>query len=212
MVAGHLCLLGAAGALGSADLEAVLEASGHGGERSHAAGTGGLSALGLLGPVVCFTSLSASCSGPPALFAGSVAGRVAVRVRVDASVHVHFLVLAAGKPQEAQVCFWMCRDRRPVYSQKGTVSPLSFLHAIVLPHSVVPCSSNCSTEISGGYALLTTATAQSVRLVVTLSERAGSLRCSSLSVSLSSEGIEIVGHGERTHFVGLSGAGKVSIE
>lgn len=42
-------------------------------------------------------------------------GWVAVRARVGASVHVHFLVLAAGKPQEAHVCFWMCRDRRPVW-------------------------------------------------------------------------------------------------
>ena len=56
--------------------------------------------------------------------------------------------------------------------------------------------------------LLTTATAQSVRLVVTLSERAGSLRCSILSVSLSSGWIEIVGQGGQTHFVGLSGAEK----
>lgn len=26
---------------------------------------------------------------------------------------VHFLILAAGKPQEEQVLFWMCHDRRP---------------------------------------------------------------------------------------------------
>ena len=127
-------------------------------------------------------------------------------------LHVHFLVLAAGKPQEAQVCFWMCRDRRPVVDEM-TVSPLS---------SRPPC--NCSCPIygsllfqllcrtSGGYISLTTATAQSVRLVVTLSERAGSLRCLNLSVSLSSEWIEIVGQDGRTHFVGLSGAIRVSMK
>ena len=38
-----------------------------------------------------------------------------------------------------------------------------------------------------------------------LSERAGSLRCLILSVSLSSGWIEIVGQGGRTHFAGLSG-------
>jgi hypothetical protein len=50
----HLWLARAASTLGGADLEAVLEAAGDGGEGSHAAGTGGLSALGLLGPVVCY--------------------------------------------------------------------------------------------------------------------------------------------------------------
>lgn len=51
----RLWLGSATGALGGANLEAVLEAPGDGGQRSHAAGTGGLSALGLLGPVVCFS-------------------------------------------------------------------------------------------------------------------------------------------------------------
>jgi len=45
--------LGASGVLGVADTEAVVESSGDMLEVLHAAGTGGLSSLGLLGPVVC---------------------------------------------------------------------------------------------------------------------------------------------------------------
>lgn len=48
----RLWLVGAAGTLGGTDTEAVPELAGDLGERAHAAGTGGLSALGLLGPVV----------------------------------------------------------------------------------------------------------------------------------------------------------------
>lgn len=48
----RLWLVSTAGTLGSADAEAVPELAGDLGERAHAAGTGGLSALGLLGPVV----------------------------------------------------------------------------------------------------------------------------------------------------------------
>lgn len=50
----RLWLVSAAGTLGGADTEAVPELAGDLGQRAHAAGTGGLSALGLLGPVVCF--------------------------------------------------------------------------------------------------------------------------------------------------------------
>lgn len=45
--------LGSASTLGLSDLETVLEAAGDVLEVLHASGTGGLSALGLLGPVVC---------------------------------------------------------------------------------------------------------------------------------------------------------------
>lgn len=45
--------LGTTGALGSADLEAVLEATVDILEVAHSAGAGGLSSLGLLAPVVC---------------------------------------------------------------------------------------------------------------------------------------------------------------
>lgn len=86
--------------------------------------------------------------------------------------------------------------------------------------SCLPCNCSCPIcgsllfqllhRMSGGWMLLTTSTAQSVRLVVALSERAGSLRCLNLSVSLSSGWVEIVGQGGRTHFVGLSGAKIVS--
>lgn len=48
----------ATGALGSALLETVLELAWHELERSHAAGTGGLSSLGLLTPVVCRSDVS----------------------------------------------------------------------------------------------------------------------------------------------------------
>lgn len=36
-----------------------------------------------------------------------------VFLRLAFSDQLYFLVLAAGYPQEAQVCFWMCRERRP---------------------------------------------------------------------------------------------------
>lgn len=45
--------LGTTGALGSADLEAVFEATVDILEVAHSAGAGGLSSLGLLAPVVC---------------------------------------------------------------------------------------------------------------------------------------------------------------
>jgi hypothetical protein len=41
------------GTLGSTGLEAVLELASNGAEVPHAASTGGLSSLSLLGPVVC---------------------------------------------------------------------------------------------------------------------------------------------------------------
>lgn len=46
-------LLGATGALGGTGLEAVREAAVDVAEGAHAAGAGGLAALGLLRPVVC---------------------------------------------------------------------------------------------------------------------------------------------------------------
>ena len=48
----QLLLAGGTGVLGLAGLETVLEFSRNGLEVSHAAGTGGLSSLSLLGPVV----------------------------------------------------------------------------------------------------------------------------------------------------------------
>lgn len=48
----RLWLVSTAGTLRGADAEAVPELAGDLGKRAHAAGTGGLSALGLLGPVV----------------------------------------------------------------------------------------------------------------------------------------------------------------
>lgn len=100
----HLWLARAASTLGGADLEAVLEAAGDGGEGSHAAGTGGLSALGLLGPVVCFVDARVSSlvviqclyhMNPNARFLAPVKGHPMVCL-VDSYVHVHFRVLAAG--------------------------------------------------------------------------------------------------------------------
>lgn len=60
VVVSVLCGLGgrATGALGSALLEAVLEAARDGLERAHAAGTGGLSPLRLLAPVDCSSVLA----------------------------------------------------------------------------------------------------------------------------------------------------------
>jgi hypothetical protein len=86
----------ATGALGKADLEAVGEAAGDGLEVTHASGSGGLSPLGLLGPVVCSTRQIGSKS--------RAAGR---------RVNVHLRTLAAGYPHEEQVLFWMWKERRP---------------------------------------------------------------------------------------------------
>jgi hypothetical protein len=60
------------GTLGSTGLEAVLELASNGAEVPHAAGTGGLSSLSLLGPVVCgcrYVSLGSSLTllSPPSV-------------------------------------------------------------------------------------------------------------------------------------------------
>jgi len=88
--------LSAAGTLGRTELEAIFEAPGDGLEVTHASGTGGLSPLRLLGPVVCDTM--------------SDSGFRAVARRVD---NVHLRTLAAGYPQDEQVLFWMWKERRP---------------------------------------------------------------------------------------------------
>ena len=88
--------LDAAGALGSTALEAVGELAGDGLQVLHAAGTGGLSPLGLLAPVVC--------GGTLVLVLRSFAA-VAMRCRWSVQVSVgwrrevcdvHFLTLALG--------------------------------------------------------------------------------------------------------------------
>lgn len=56
----HLWLVSAASALGGASAETVPELAGDFGQGAHATGTGGLSALGLLGPVVCTSCVLAS--------------------------------------------------------------------------------------------------------------------------------------------------------
>jgi hypothetical protein len=97
-----LCLCRTSGILGNTGAESVLEEAGDFLEVSHAASSDGLSSLGLLAPVVCVhhcqsrTINQNSCSE----------GR-------ESFGHVHFRVLAAGYPQEEQVCFWMWRERRP---------------------------------------------------------------------------------------------------
>lgn len=68
--------------LGDTRLEAVLELAGDGAEVPHAAGTGGLSALGLLGPVVCYKLVPEfgcgdGCSPTDIIYAASTAGTVA---------------------------------------------------------------------------------------------------------------------------------------
>ena len=77
--------LDAAGTLGGTALEAVGELAVDGLEVTHAAGAGGLPALGLLAPVDC----AALVAGP---------GRMeCLSLRVEQrGIHVHFLVLAAG--------------------------------------------------------------------------------------------------------------------
>lgn len=56
----HLSSGRATGTLGHTGLEAVLELAGNGAKVPHAAGTGGLSSLGLLGPVVCVFPINVS--------------------------------------------------------------------------------------------------------------------------------------------------------
>lgn len=51
---GNLVVLGTTGALGGADLEAVLEAAVHITQGPHATAASGLPALGLLTPVDCY--------------------------------------------------------------------------------------------------------------------------------------------------------------
>lgn len=89
-------------------LEAVGEFAGDGLEVTHASGTGGLPPLCLLTPVVYSVHVS-PCSCPSSSTSS-----------LDRRIHcgrfgdnVHFRVLAAGYPHDAQVCFWMWRDRRP---------------------------------------------------------------------------------------------------
>ena len=80
-----LCGLGALGAGGGTGAETVGELAVDGLEVTHAAGAGGLPALGLLAPVDC----AALVAGP---------GRMeCLSLRVEQrGIHVHFLVLAAG--------------------------------------------------------------------------------------------------------------------
>ena len=91
----HLLGLGwSAGVLWDTRLESVLELAGNSLEVTAASGTGGLAALGLLGPVVCCVLVCARC----------VAIRFAI-VSEEFGVYVHPRTLAAGYPQEEQVCF-----------------------------------------------------------------------------------------------------------
>lgn len=76
-------------------METVGEAAGDGLEVPHAAGTGGLPALGLLAPVDCH-----GVNSSPILYPSM-------------PEDIHLRVLAAGYPHEEQVCFWMWRERRP---------------------------------------------------------------------------------------------------
>ena len=81
-------------------LEAIAEPASHSLEVSHAAGTGGLSSLCLLGPVIYRKHQNQQRRGRER--EGGGGGGI-----------VHFRVLAAGYPQDAQVCFWMWKERRP---------------------------------------------------------------------------------------------------
>jgi hypothetical protein len=89
---GRLSALDATGTLGRAGLEAVGELAADGLEVLHAAGTSGLSPLGLLTPVVCGSMLVVFLWSSDAL---SVSDQVSVdwrRVVCD----VHFLTVALG--------------------------------------------------------------------------------------------------------------------
>lgn len=82
-----------------ASLEAVLEAARDAGEVLHAAGADGLSALGLLAPVVCVASFVSKTSrrvttpDPVQSFSQRA---VMSGAGQDRAVNVHFRVLAAG--------------------------------------------------------------------------------------------------------------------
>jgi hypothetical protein len=89
---GRLRALDATGTLRRASLEAVGELAADGLEVLHAAGTGGLSPLGLLAPVVCGMMLVV-------FWWSSVSSAVSVQVSVDWKrmvCDVHFLTVALG--------------------------------------------------------------------------------------------------------------------
>jgi len=105
-------------------------------------------------------------------------GRGFVRSYIDCNVH--FRVLAAGYPQFAQVCFWMWRERRPIWQHCS--QRLLFLCPVSNPS---PSMRSHALFWERG---LTATPAQSVRLVVALSETGGTLRyagCQSLSLAVS---------------------------
>lgn len=98
----RLWLVSAASALGGSSAETVPELAGDFGQRAHATGTGGLSALGLLGPVVCSPCVLASVLVAlrcPRCCCLSLLSWALVRGCIfsdGSSVHVHLRVLAAG--------------------------------------------------------------------------------------------------------------------
>lgn len=156
-------------------LEAVLELSWHLLQVTHTSSAGSLSPLGLLAPVDCNTMLVQILKYLP-----SRVPMQGSRETVLIGGNVHFRVLAAGYPHEAQVCFWMWRDRRPEDSSSVLVFFLS-----MCPSSIP--SSNRGT-IHGRFSLwgsskLTATSAQSVRLVMALSEAGSSLSCEVVSTA-----------------------------
>lgn len=97
---------------------------------------------------------------------------------------VHFRVLAAGYPHEAQVCFWMCIERRPGVS----LSALDILPQTPTRRIVVSIRRGQGRSVGGQGVKRTASSAQVVRLVVTLTEAGRSLRYTQIVNSTSSKG------------------------
>lgn len=84
--------------------------------------------------------------------------------------NVHFRILAAGYPHDAQVCFWIWSARRPVSRHSGLAITEANGCGVFFPRSQVVAERS-------NMALLTTSPAQRVCLVVALAKAGGSLRC-----------------------------------
>jgi hypothetical protein len=205
----RLCILGTAGTLGSANLEAVLEASGHGGEGSHAAGTGGLPALGLLGPVVYFPFVSAH---PPLLLSSPLQGWAAVRAKGGCSIFTYTFGSWQQGSRKKRKCASGCAETGDLFVDQMTPSAScrDILDAIIL-------------FMTGGSLLFQWQTAVTHSRWAHATNHSDGTECASccdafrkswfpslfdLSVSRLSRWIEIVGQGGQTHFISFSGVKK----
>lgn len=170
-------LLGSAGTLGSTLLESVVESAVDIAEVLHAAGTGGSATESLLAPVDCRKSIRKHLSSLYRPANGIVQyGASGDHHSEGRRFHVHFRILADGYPHEEQVCFWMWRERRPIYPRDIPIVVSPPPHCFPQASPSYRCETS-TRDIGIGY-VLTTPSAEGVRLVVALAKAGGSLRYS----------------------------------